>query len=37
MAGSCKCGNETSGSIICGGISWEAENLSASPEGLLSK
>ena len=36
MAGTCDCGNELSGSIKRGGISWRAENLLASQEGLYS-
>jgi hypothetical protein len=28
MAGFCECGNENSGSIICGGIAWLAEKYS---------
>jgi len=34
MAGSCQCGNEPSGSTKHGGISWLAENLLVSHEGL---
>jgi hypothetical protein len=34
MVGICKCGNEPSGSIKCGGISWIVEGLSASQGGL---
>ena len=32
MAGCCKCGIEPSGSIICGELSWLAENRLASQE-----
>jgi hypothetical protein len=36
VASSFECGNETSGSVKCGGISWVAGDLSASWEGLCS-
>jgi hypothetical protein len=36
VAGVCECPNETSGSIKCGGISWLAEKLLPSQEGLYS-
>ena len=36
MVGACDCGNETSGSIKCGGISCLAENRLVSKEGLCS-
>jgi hypothetical protein len=34
MTGSCECGNEPSGYIKCGGISWKAAELLAFQEGL---
>ena len=37
VSGSCKCGNEPTGSIKCGEISSVAENLLASQEGLCSR
>ena len=36
MAGTGECGNEPSGSVKCGGISWLAGNQLASQEGLCS-